>query len=194
MYSYISGILEYVGKDYVVIENGGIGYKIQTAVSTIIDVSIGDKVKIYTYLHVREDIMSLFGFLTNGELEMFELLISVSGVGPKAAISILSCLNPSKFALALISNDTKSFTQASGVGPKVAQRIILELKDKVKMEDLNQDDSIGCVIDDNECEAINALVVLGYSKNEATKAVSSIDDKTDIENVIKMALKKLVRF
>jgi len=194
MYSYISGSLEYVGKDFIVVDNSGIGYKIQTAVSSINGVKLTDKVKIYTYLHVREDIMSLYGFLTIGELEMFELLISVSGVGPKAGISLLSCLNPSKFALAIIGNDIKSFTQASGIGPKVAQRIILELKDKVSTNDIMDEDSILCDINDDECEAVNALVVLGYTKNEAAKAVNSLDDKSDIENMIKGALKKLVRF
>lgn len=194
MFSYIKGSLEYIGKDFAVVDVNGVGYKIFTAVQTLKDINPKDIIKMYTYLHVREDIMALYGFINGQELEMFELLISVSGVGPKAAISIISNISPSKFALSLITNDFKMLTLAQGVGTKVAQRIILELKDKVKAEQLVCDNNEIDNTSDKQCEAINALIVLGYSHQEASKAVKSIDINDDIEGIIKAALKKLVRY
>ena len=136
MYSYIKGILEMKFNNYIVVENGGIGYKIFMPQSTIEKIGdVGNTVKVYTHYHVREDEISLYGFLTNEELNMFELLISVSGIGAKSAISMLSNITPSSFALAVISNDIAKLTKIPGVGPKSAQRIVLELKDKLKTDE-----------------------------------------------------------
>lgn len=201
MFAYIKGKLEYKHNDYIVVEANGVGYKIYTSLSTIQNVdAVGSEVKIYTYLYVREDIMSLYGFSTQEELGMFELLLGVSGVGPKAAISVASSMSPSKFGLAVITDDYKSLTKAQGVGNKMAQRIILELKDKIKKMDLvstpSSDDETGNVGEDNSrfSEAISALIVLGYTASEASKAVVSVyKEDMDIEAVIKNALKSLAR-
>ena len=155
---------------------------------------------IYTYLYVREDIISLYGFFTQEELNMFELLISVSGVGPKVAISLLSSVTPSKFSLAVITDDIKTLTKAPGIGKKTAQRIILELKDKIKKEqlaDVNgaEEENIPTGSENSRIpEAISALMVLGYTPLEASKAVSAVySDDMDLESIIKNALKGLVR-
>ena len=133
MYAYIRGKLEYKSNDSVVIEASGVGYAITVPLSTIENIgSVGEEVKVYTSLHVREDVMALYGFGTREELNMFELLKTVSGIGPKVAISVLSSISPSKFALAVITDDIKTLTQVQGIGKKTAQRIILELKDKIK--------------------------------------------------------------
>lgn len=201
MYAYIRGKLEYKHNEYVVIEANGVGYKISTALSTIGNIgSIGEEVKVYTHLYVREDIMSLYGFSTQEELGMFELLISVSGVGPKAAISILSSTSPSKFSLAVITDDIKTLTKAQGIGNKMAQRIILELKDKINKEQLTPDfnDKLEKASLDKDSsrvsEAISALMVLGYTSAEASKAVSAVySEEMDLETIIKNALKGLAR-
>lgn len=195
MFSYIKGTLEYIGKDYAVVDVNGVGYKINTAISTLGESKTKDQVKMYTYLHVREDVMILYGFPNQQELEMFELLISVSGVGPKAAVSIISNVSPSKFALCLVTNDIKALTAAQGVGSKVAQRIILDLKDKIKSEQLIEDTrEVTIPVNNVTAEAINALMALGYSYQEASKAVKSIEQVGDVETIIKAALKNLVRY
>lgn len=201
MFAYIRGKLAYKHNDYIVVEANGVGYKIYTSLSTIQNVEpVGSEVKIYTYLYVREDMMNLYGFLTQEELGMFELLLSVSGVGPKAAISVISSMSPSKFGLSVITNDYKALTKAQGVGNKMAQRIILELKDKIsKMEltdNCSDEDEVNNEVKDNSrfSEAVSALMVLGYTASEANKAVASVYmDNMDIETVIKNALKALVR-
>lgn len=194
MYSYIKGSLEYIGKDYAVVDVNGVGYKIYTVITSLEGISLKEQIKIYTYLHVREDVMMLYGFLSPGELEMFELLISVSGVGPKAAVSLVSSVNPSKFALSLVTNDVKALTAAPGIGSKMAQRIILELKDKIKSEQLVEDTIAVNDPNDKFSEAVNALIVLGYSQQEASKAVKGVTGVDDVETTIKMALKSLVRY
>lgn len=201
MYAYIRGKLAHKHTEYIVVEANGIGYKIFTAYSTIEAAGpAGQEVTVHTHLYVREDIMSLYGFLTTEELGIFELLISVSGVGPKAAISILSSVSPSKFGLAVITDDIKTLTRAQGVGNKVAQRIILELKDKIKKEQL---DSIkGGLVEavpagresSRAAEAVSALMVLGYTPLEANKAVAAVySEEMDLEDIIKKSLKGLVR-
>lgn len=201
MFAYIKGRLDYKHNDYIVVEANGVGYKIHTALSTIEAIgNVDNEVKIYTYLHVREDIMSLYGFHSQEELGMFELLISVSGVGPKAAISLLSSISPSKFGLSVITDDVKALTKAQGIGNKVAQRIILELKDKIKKEQLSE---AGSLKEDKyllnkessrASEAISALMVLGYTALEASRAVSAVySDEMDLEAVIKGALKSMAR-
>ncbi|WP_010251688.1 Holliday junction branch migration protein RuvA [Acetivibrio cellulolyticus] len=201
MFAYIRGKLEYKHNEYIVVEANGVGYKIYTSLSTIQNVeSIGSEVKIYTHLYVREDIMSLYGFLTQEEMGMFELLLGVSGVGPKAAISVISSMSPSKFGLSVITDDYKSLTKAQGIGNKMAQRIILELKDKIDKTDMvtsfnGKDGAIPANNDNSRVsEAISALVVLGYTATEASKAVASVySDDMDLECIIKSALKGLAR-
>lgn len=194
MFAYIKGTLEIKGNDYVVIDVNGVGYKIFAPLTTIDKLGeIGSTVKVHTHYHVREDNISLYGFYSLEELRMFELLIGVSGVGAKSANTILANVSPSKFALAVITNDIKELTKLPGIGAKSAQRIILELKDKLKSEEAvsNADFEIDNITrkDNNVSEAIAALQVLGYPTKEATKAVASIDT-TDmsVENIIKKAL------
>lgn len=195
MYAYIKGTLEIKASDHVVIEANGVGYRIFMSGNTIQRLGeLNSNVKVFTHYHVREDNISLYGFYNLEELRMFELLISVSGVGAKSAIAILSNITPSAFALAVISNDIKALTKLPGIGAKSAQRIILELKDKLKTEETiaaESDFEIQTVLakDDNMHEAISALQVLGYPVKEATKAVSSIDcTGLSVEDIIKKAL------
>jgi holliday junction DNA helicase RuvA len=201
MFAYIKGSLTYKHNEYVVVEANGVGYKISTALSTIETIgTVGSEVKVFTHLYVREDIMNLYGFITQEELGMFELLLTVSGIGPKAAISLISSVSSSKFALAVITDDIKTLTKAQGVGNKVAQRIILELKDKIKKEQLTsgsitkEDIYIANRDNSRTSEAISALMVLGYTPLEASRAVSAVySEDMDLESVIKSALRGLVR-
>ena len=195
MYYYIKGTLVQKSDNYIVVDANGVGYMIYTSLNSMQNTGeIGKKITIYTYLHVREDVMDLFGFTTIEEKNMFMQLISVSGVGPKAALSILSVTTPAKFAVAVITNDVKTITKASGVGPKMAQRVILELKDKMKTDELEIDleDESDDILSDNRSEAISALVVLGYSSNDAQKAVNGIDVTLSVEEIIKKALAGLL--
>ena len=153
----------------------------------------GNTVKIYTHMNVKEDDLSLYGFITNEELRMFELLIGVSGVGAKSAISMLSSITPSKFALAVISNDVKTLTKIPGIGPKSAQRIILELKDKLKTEEAIQTNNIELqtsIVEDNKLEeAVQALKVLGYTRQEIESVLAKIEINTlTVEDIIRKAL------
>lgn len=197
MFYYISGTLAVKGDGFAVIDAGGIGYKLVTSLASLERLpSPGGEVKMYTYMYLREDVCDLYGFLSEEELNMFMLLISVSGIGPKAAISILSVMTAAEVALAVVTGDTKSITRAQGVGPKVAQRVVLELKDKIKNEDMiaaaASDDSVPVSFGASN-EAVEALCVLGYSPQEAKKALSGVDMSMDLELIIKEALKKLMR-
>ena len=194
MYYYIKGRYITRGDNYAVIDNNGIGYKIFTSQPTLemLSGTVGE-ITIYTHLYLREDIMDLYGFVTNEEMSMFLSLLSVSGVGPKAAISVMSVATPERLALAIITGDAKTITKAQGVGPKAAQRIILELKDKLKTsEAIAAEDIKDFDTGDAKTEAVSALVVLGYSPQEAKNAVASIDGET-VEDMVKQALKKLMR-
>ena len=197
MYAYIKGSLEVKTKGYIVIDVNGIGYKIfmsETAISELGE--IGQVVKVHTYLKVKEDEMSLYGFNTNEELRMFELLLSVSGIGAKSAINILSNITPSSFALAVITNDVAKIKALPGIGPKGAQRIVLELKDKLnKEQDIEEvEKKEEKVIDTQKYnEAISALQVLGYSKKEIEKALQGINGELAVEEIIKLGLKNLAR-
>jgi Holliday junction DNA helicase RuvA len=204
MYAYIRGILQYVHNDFVVVEAAGVGYKIFTAASTIGAVpAVGQEIKIFTHLYVREDTMNLYGFKTQEELGMFELLISVSGVGPKAALSVISTVSASTFGLAVIGNDAKTLTRAPGIGNKMAQRILLELKDKISKEQLlgGAEEAIASSPgsdEGNRPEAVSALMVLGYSPAEAARAVEAVClgtevDGVTVEDIIRLALKRLAR-
>lgn len=196
MYAYIKGSLEIKTGDYVVVETGGIGYKIfmsETAIDKL--GNVGTVVKIYTYLKVREDDMSLYGFNTNEELRMFELLLSVSGVGAKSAIVILSNITPSSFALAVITDDVSKLKKLPGIGPKTAQRIILELKDKLKtVEDTDKSELEEMLMKkeaDSEkvSEAMSALQVLGYTRKEIEKAFEKFEKaELSVEDIIKKGL------
>lgn len=193
MYYYIRGKYITKGENYAVVDNGGIGYKIFTSLPVLERLEPGSETTLYTHLYVREDAMDLYGFPTTEELSMFLNLLSVSGVGPKAALSILSVATPEKFALAVITNDVKTITKAAGVGPKLAQRVILELKDKLKTVDAVSSADISDEDFTNErSEAASALIVLGYSQAEASKAVS-LSEGGSVEELVKNALKKLMR-
>ena len=192
----VKGKLIHCGQDIAVIECGGVGYACNTTLSTIgqIQGAQGD-VTLYTSMIVREDDVSLYGFATLDELNAFKLLTSVSGVGPKAGLAILSVCDPQSFALAVASGDSKMFTKAKGVGSKVAQRIVLELKDKVSKEAALMGENVNvdfsAVGKGNAAEAISALVVLGYSKSDAARVISAIDPETSVEEMIKQALRGL---
>lgn len=197
MYAYIKGSLEVKTRGYIVIDVNGIGYKIFMSETAIAELGeIGQVVKVHTYLKVKEDEMSLYGFNTNEELRMFELLLSVSGIGAKSAINILSNITPSSFALAVITNDVAKIKALPGIGPKGAQRIILELKDKLnKQQDIEEvEKQMEKVIDTQKYnEAISALQVLGYSKKEIEKALQEINEELTVEEIIKLGLKNLAR-
>lgn len=200
MFSYIRGILSEKGDDYAVVECGGVGFKIYTSLNSLADVKCvqGAEVVFHTHMYIKEGIMDLYGFSSKEELEFFELLISVSGVGAKGACAILSTLNPSKLALTIVTGDAAAIKKAPGIGNKTAQRIILELKDKIKNESLTVDanDAFSEVVHiatNERDEAVNALVALGYSGAEAKSAVSKVSsDVKDVEGIIKNALKNLM--
>ena len=196
MFAYIKGSLEEKANGYVVIDVGGIGYKI--FMSDVAIQNIGEKgniVKVHTYYYVREDNISLYGFISKEELTMFELLLSVSGIGAKSAITMLSNIAPSSFALAVISNDIKQLTKIPGIGSKTAQRIVLELKDKLKTDTAisKTEETIVAIKQDNVSdEAIAALQILGYNRKEIDKVLEKIDTSTlGTEDIIRAALKYL---
>ena len=200
MYAYIKGSLEEKGTNYVVIENGNIGYKIFMSNMSINDIGeLGEKVKVYTHYYVREDNISLYGFLSHEELKMFELLLSVSGIGAKSAITMLSNITPAGFACAIISNNVALLKKIPGIGPKTAQRIILELQDKLKSEqELAKQDAQEeiKVINNSENveEAMQALQILGYNKKEIEKAFEKIaNTDVSVEELIKKGLSILAR-
>lgn len=204
MIAYVKGELVQKQIGYVVIDVGGLGYKIFMSEPSIDEIgNIGDTVKVHTYYRVSEDDISLFGFNTQEELRMFELLISVSGIGAKTAIAMLACIEPSQFAIAVISDDIDTLKRIPGVGPKSAQRIVLELKDKMKKEQqiaeltnasLEQKSKVKKIIvtDSKIQEAIDALQVLGYTKKDVEKALEKIDTaELTVEAIIKQALREL---
>lgn len=204
MFSYIRGPLVEISEDVIVVEAGGIGWNIHVPLSVLGRLPrTGETVQVYTSFQVREDAMTLYGFLCRQDLKMFEQLLSVSGIGPKAALGILSALNPDDLRMAVISEDVKAISRAPGIGPKTAKRVILELKDRVRMEDVLptvQDDSLGTLssapgqgVEGVAKDAIEALVALGYSLTEATRAVRQVElsDGMSVEAVLKASLKYL---
>ena len=201
MFYYVSGTVVHIAPYLAVIDCGGVGYACRTTNVTLGALAVGKPGKLYTYLNVREDAMELYGFATEEELKCFEMLLGVSGVGPKAALSILSSSTPANLALSIITGDEKALTCAPGVGKKIAQRVILELKDKLaKGQSINAaGESYGgtgvTVIPENKLsEATAALAVLGYSQGEINLALKGIDlDGLPLEQVIKQALKKMVK-
>ena len=201
MYAYIKGILAEITEDAIIVENQGIGYEIAVP-GQVFDYlpSVGEEVKIYTYHYVREDAILLYGFLTKEDVRIFKMLIGVSGIGPKGALSILSVLSTDDLRFAILGDDAKAIAKAPGVGAKTAQRVIIELKDKLSLEDAfeqklaNQaqkaelNPAVGV-----KNEAILALTSLGYSQSEALKVLQGIEISPDdqVEDVLKMALKQM---
>lgn len=196
MIAYLKGELVVKSEEYIIIEVQGIGYKVFMSKKSIDELQESKQVRVYTYLKVREDDVSLFGFNTNEELHMFELLISVGGIGAKSAITILSNITPSRFALAVITNEVNTLKKLPGIGPKTAQRIILELKDKIKTEEAieNQENTIKQEeqIQEDMEELIQALQVLGYRRYEINNILPKIKEET-LEDRIKEALQYLAR-
>ena len=204
MFYYLSGTLEYRDACTCVLDCGGVGYKLTVSLitSTSLSTKLGQKIKLFTYLAVREDGVELFGFENNEERACFNQLITVSGVGPKAAMNILSIMTPDKFSLAVCMDDAKAISKAQGVGAKTAARIILELKDKVSKDmmtagERNSESILTSSAQSSNAvlsEATEALMVLGYDKNSILTALRGIDTKiTDVGEIIKLALKKLAR-
>ena len=200
MISYIKGILEEMSPGMVVVDNHGIGYQMMVPMRGESFPKIGQEIKIYTHMHVREDDVSLFGFLSKEEKEAFELLIGVNGIGPKVGLSVLSTLSVYELKMAVISEDVKTISKTPGLGPKGAKKLILELKDKLSFEEL-EEDGVGAEIFDTSADSsdsvmitIEGLVSLGYSKSEAAIAVNKVEDAKDLtpEELLKKALKNIM--
>lgn len=205
MIAFIQGELCEVGQDTIIVACQGIGYEIQVPVSVAQSLQDpGSRVKIYTYTYVREDALGLFGFLTRDDLTVFKLLITVNGVGPKAALAILSSMTADELRFAILAEDAKAISKAPGIGPKTAKRMIIELKDKLDLESMidNHGDSSTYAAGNAEAaasvrdEVIMALTALGYSNTEAVRAVRAVSgaDEMDSETLLKQALKKIMVF
>lgn len=199
MIAYLKGQLADIGEENIVVEVGGIGYNVKVNGRTIgMLPAAGNEIKIYTYMSVREDAVGLCGFLTKDDLEMFKLLITVSGIGPKGALAVLSVLDADGLRFAIISGDAKAISKAPGVGGKTAERVIIDLKDKVSIEDTfvakesvayESEQGAGAVVK----EAVEALTALGYASTDALKAVKKVEnaEQMEVEELLKQALKKL---
>ena len=201
MIGYVKGILEEADDQCIIVDNHGIGYRIFVPGSVFSGaIPIGQEVKIYTYLNVKEDAMQLYGFATRDDLRAFKLLLGVNGIGPKAGLGILSALSADDLRFAVLADDAAAIAKAPGIGKKTAQKLILELKDKLKLEDAFEKklaheqeaaDISSSVLHDGRQEAVEALVALGYSSTEAMKAVRKVNDVSpdDVEGLLKAALK-----
>ena len=201
MFYYVSGTVAHVEPYLAVIDCGGVGYACKTTSTTIAQLQVGKAGKLYTYLHVAEGIFDLYGFATQGELGSFKQLIGVSGVGPKAALAILSVCTPQALAMAVITGDEKALIAAPGIGKKIAQRIILELKDKMAKETASGLDFSGgegapapALFSNKATEAAQALAVLGYTSQEVQMALKGVDvENLPLEEIIRQSLKKMVK-
>ena len=203
MFYYLNGELAVCEPGFCVIDCGGVGYKLTISLITSQNIAnkIGQNIKLFTHLAVREDGVELFGFGSNEERACFNLLIGVSGVGPKAATAILSMMPPDRFSLAVCTEDTKFISKTPGIGPKTAARIVLELRDKISKDVMTASSaqSLGntsaktAPMSKNLSEATEALMVLGYDKNTVLSVIKDIDPSTEVGNIIKAALKKLAR-
>ena len=200
MISYIRGELADIAEDHVVVDVGGVGYGIFMSGSDLTRLpKTGQEIKVYTYLHVKEDIMQLFGFLTKDSLEVFRLIIGVSGIGPKGGLNILTQMSPNDLRFAVMAGDSRAISKAQGIGKKTAEKLILELKDKLKLTDTIQESDLssgtetvnGAGLIQNE--AVEALVALGYGSTEAFQAVRNveIDEESTVEDVLKKALRQM---
>ncbi len=203
MYSYINGPLAEVELDHIVIDVNGIGYNIYIPTNCFEYLpGLGEMCKVHTYLYLREDAMMLYGFLTKDDLDLFKQLITVSGIGPKGAIGILSALSADDLRFAILAGDAKAISKAPGIGAKTAQRVILELKDKMSLEDAFEkkldNEKVMVASSNNQVknDAVLALTALGYSSSESLKAVSKVDitPEMDVEEVLKQALKHMSFF
>lgn len=204
MYAYIKGELAEKNIDHIVVEAGGIGYLIYVPAQSIDYLpDEGDQIKVYTYLYIREDAMVLYGFLTKDDLEIFKMLITVSGIGPKGGLGILSTLSADDLRFAILSGDSKTISKAPGIGAKTAQRVIIDLKDKMSLEEAfekklenNADGAQKTLNSSTKNDAVLALSALGYSSAESLKAVSKVDitDDMDVEDILKLALKNMSSF
>ena len=202
MIYHVNGTLEYCEPSFCVIDCMGVGYKLTISDNTYSSIvgGVGQKAKLLTFLKTSEDGVELFGFKTNDELEAFKLLITVSGVGPKAAMAILSLLTPDRLSMAISSEDTKAIAKANGIGPKTAARVILELRDKIIKMPFTQESpeavtvaSVKTAKSANLSEALEALCVLGYTRSDAQRALAGIDPKLDVSKIIPLALAKLIK-
>lgn len=196
MFYYLNGTVAHTEPNMVVIDVGGAGYACHTSLQTVSRAKKGEVLKLYTYVHVREDILDIYGFHDTQELHCFKLLLSISGVGPKAALAILSVTTPERLSLAVISGDDKALTSAQGIGKKLAQRIVLELKDKLAkgMTEVQSGlTQLPQMMGGKLAEAQAALVVLGYSQSEAAMATNGLDaESLSIEDLIKQALRRMM--
>ena len=199
MFYHINGKVTAIEPNLAVIDCWGIGFALSVSVNTLSHLQIGENAKLFTYEHIREDTFELFGFCDKQEKRCFEMLIGVSGVGPKAAISILSSATPEALAMAVISGDEKALTAVPGIGKKIAQRILLELKDKIAKETSGFAMGVGAasavpVGGSKLSDAVSALAVLGYSSSEITVVMKDIDiENTALEDIIKQALRKMLK-
>lgn len=203
MISFIKGYVAETTENSVILETDSIGYEIFMTGTAIEKTSrMQDKIKIYTYFHVREDTMQLYGFLSRDDLEMFRLLLNVNGIGPKAAMGVLAAITADELRFAVLSDDVKTISRAPGIGKKTAQKLILELKDKLKLEDAfekklnHQEENLSLAdtsLRDSRQEAVEALTALGYSSTDALRAVRQVSEETgeDVEAILKAALKQL---
>ena len=199
MFYYVNGTVAEIEAGLAVIDCSGVGYACATTNYTLSQLKKGERAKLYTYLNVREDAMEMFGFASQSELRSFKMLIGVSGVGPKAALSILSSTTPQQLSMAVVMGDEKALTAAPGIGKKIAQRIILELKDKLIKEQGGFEAGSGAAVamptqNNNAGEAAAALAVLGYGSQEIAAALKGIDmDALPLEEIIRQSLKKMVK-
>lgn len=202
MIAFVHGIAADMTENSVIVENGGIGYEIYMTGESLSQLTMGEKVKIHTYFQVREDAMQLYGFLKKDDLQMFKLLLGVNGVGPKAAMGVLSGITADELRFAVLSDDVKTLSKAPGIGKKTAQKLILELKDKLKLEDAfelklaheQEKAEVSGDVSDGRQEAVAALVALGYSSTDALRAVRKVTEVSsdDVEGLLKAALKNML--
>lgn len=198
MISYIKGTLTAVFLDGIIIENNGIGYDIKTPVMPDKLPKMGSECMIYTYMYVREDAIGLYGFLTREELDTFKLLIAINGIGPKAALAVLSTLTVRELKFAVLSDDTKTICKTPGIGPKGAKRMIIELKDKLELEEMGgesmPEESFDSAPEDVVSMTAQALISLGYSNSEAYRSIQAVEGREDMdtETLLKAALKKMI--
>lgn len=200
MLAYIKGELAAVSEDTVVVETNGIGYELFAPATAIMNLpAVGSEIKIYTYLYVREDAVQLFGFITRDELEVFKLLITVSGIGPKGALAILSNVTPDELRIAVATDDVKAISAAQGIGAKTAGKLIIELKDKLKVKDVTAPGKVveslaGVDASDVKMDVILALEALGYSSTEASRAVRQVEGAggMDADTLLSAALRKIM--
>ncbi len=194
MIAYIRGTLEYIDVNNIIVENNGIGYQIMVPLSVVEQLpNVGSEVRIHIYMNVREDAVKLFGFLDRDDLDMFKKLITVNGIGPKGALGILSVMTPDDLRFAILSDDAKAIAKAPGIGAKTASKLVLELKDKVDLEEAFEKKSANVANDNIKNEAIQALVALGYSQSDALRGVGNVEivDGMSVEELLKAGLKKM---